>query len=150
MRTTLYGYIEEMDFWKNPIINKVKRHNHKIIRNLKNDDEWPPLSKEMFAITCNSNNEIYRPNMEYSGRIIHFGANLKSVEHELNEWIVKYEKLLSELIWLESKVHFQTEYAELQTLNWRVDLNQYEIIHNGKFPKPIDKSCWSFESTWKI
>lgn len=150
MRTTLYGYIEEMNFWKSPIINEVKRHNHKVIRNLKNDDEWPPLSREMFAITCNSNNEIYRPNMEYSGRIIHFGANLKSVEYELNEWIVKYEKLLSKLIWLESKVHFQTEYAELQTLSWRVNLNSYKVNHNGEFPKPIDKSCWNFESTWEI
>lgn len=150
MRTTLYGYIEEMDFWKSPIINKVKKHNHKVINNLRCNDEWPPLSKEMFSITCNSNREIYSPNMEYSGRIIHFGANLKSVEHEINEWIVKYEKLLSKLIWLESKVHFQTEYSKLQTLRWRVDLNTYKIIHNEQFPSPIDKSCWDFESTWDI
>lgn len=148
MRTTLYGYIEEMDFWKSPIKNKVKSHNHKVIGSLKNDDEWPPLSKEMFAITSNHNNEIYRPNLEYSGRIIHFGANLKSVEYELKEWVIKYEKLLSELIWLESKVHFQTEYSELQTLTWRVDLNTYDIIHDQSFPIPINKSHWNFESTW--
>ncbi|WP_298549279.1 hypothetical protein [uncultured Aquimarina sp.] len=148
MRTTLYGYIEEMDFWKSPIINQVKKHNHAVINNLKKDDEWPPLSKEMFSITSNSNNEIYRPNMEYSGRIIHFGANLKSVEHEIDEWIIKFEELLSKLIWLESKVHFQTEYSELQTLSWRVDLNIYKVIHDGKFPNVIDNSCWNFESTW--
>lgn len=149
MRTTLYGYIEEMDFWKKPVTDEVKRHNYKEIKNLKTNDEWPPLSSEMFSITSNSNTEIYRPNLEYSGRIIHFGANLKSVEYELDEWIIKYEKLLSKLIWLESKVHFQTEYSKLQTLTWSVDLNIYKVLHNGQFPMAIDKSCWNFESTWK-
>ncbi|WP_298903463.1 hypothetical protein [uncultured Psychroserpens sp.] len=149
MRTTLYGYIEEMDFWKSPVQNKVKKHNHEVIKQLNKADEWPPLSYEMFSITHNSSHEIPRANLEYSGRIIHFGANLKSVEYELDEWIAKYEKLLSELIWLESKVHFQTEYSELQTLSWSVDLNTYKVIHNGEFPENIDKSCWNFESTWK-
>ncbi|WP_299611260.1 hypothetical protein [uncultured Aquimarina sp.] len=148
MRTTLYGYIEEMDFWQSPIKNQVKKHNYKTINDLNTDDDWPPLSREMFAITSNINRELYRPNMEYSGRIIHFGANLKSVEHEIDEWIIKFEQLLSKLIWIESKVHFQTEYSELQTLCWRVDLNTYKVFHNGHFPNSLDKSCWNFESTW--
>ena len=149
MRTTLYGYIEEMDIWKSPIKNQVKRHNYRIIKSLKKDDDWPPLSREMFSITNNSNNEIYRPNLEYSGRVIHFGANLKSVEYELDEWLEKFEDLLSKLIWIESNVHFKTEYSELQTLHWRVDLHKYDVRHDGSFPDLINKSQYRFESTWK-
>ena len=153
MRTTLYGYIEEMDFWKSPIRNQVKKHNHNVIKSLKTNDEWPPLSKEMFSLTSNVSNlrrDLGGPNLEYSGRIIHFGANLKSVEHEIDEWIIKFEELLSKLIWIESKVHFQTEYCELQTLHWRVDLIKYPKNKADEFPKLIDKECWEFKSTWEL
>ncbi|MDC8003916.1 hypothetical protein POV27_07620 [Aureisphaera galaxeae] len=149
MRTTLYGYIEEMDFWKDPIKTEVQNHNARVIESLNVDDEWPPLSREMFSITRNSKDEVYRPNLEYSGRIIHFGANLKSVEHELDEWVEKFEVLLSRLLWIESKVHFQTEYCELQTLQWNVGLNAYNVRNDGKFPDAVQKSLWEFKSTWE-
>jgi hypothetical protein len=150
MKTTLYGYIEEMDFWKNPIKNQVKKHNYAVIESLKMNDEWPPLSKEMFSLTCNTITELRGPNLEYSGRIIHFAANLKSVEQEIEEWIIKFENLLSKLIWLESNVHFQTEYCELQTLSWSVDLNKYSIKHDEIFPELIDKKAIEFKSTWDL
>ncbi|MEO1449752.1 MAG: hypothetical protein AAFV07_09480 [Bacteroidota bacterium] len=149
MRTTLYGYIEEMDFWRPPVENEVKKHNHSVINSLPMADKWPPLSREMFALTHNSVHDVPRVNLEYDGRIIHFAANLKSVEHELDEWIIKYEDLLDKLIWFESKVHFQTEYTSLQTLQWSVDLNVYGVQHDGTFPHAIDRSCWKFESTWE-
>ena len=150
MRTTLYGYIEEMEFLKDPIQEQVKNHNSQVIFSLNNQDPWPPLSKEMFHITRNSTNEIPRANLEYSGGIIHFAGNFKSIEHEIEEWIIKFENLLSKLIWIEAKVHFQTEYADLQTLNWYVDLNKYGVENDDKFPKLIHKSNWIFESTWEL
>jgi hypothetical protein len=147
MRTTLYGYIEEMDFWLDPVKTKVREHNSNIISLLPKADNWPPLSLEMFAI-CNNDNENLGPNFEYSGRIIHFGANLKSVELEWTEWRTKFENLLLNLFFLEAKVHFQTEYSELQTSSWTVDLLKYKIRHDDTMPIKIGNSVWEYESTW--
>lgn len=149
MRTTLYGYIEEMDFWQSPVSNRVKRHNQKMIKSLKLGDQWPPLSREMFSI-CHNLEKQSGPNLEYGGRVIHFGANLKSVEYELKEWISKFEALLAQLLWRHAKAHFKTEYDDLQTLSWEVDLNKYTVRHDGEFPAPINKSQWVFASTWPV
>ena len=108
MRTTIYGYIEEMDFWKDPIKTKVREHNSNMIFSLPKADKWPPLSAEMFAI-CKNDEIESGPDLEYSGRIIHFGANLKSVELEWREWKSKFENLLTTLFFLEARVHFKTE-----------------------------------------
>ncbi|WP_196889414.1 hypothetical protein [Aureivirga sp. CE67] len=146
MRTTLYGYIEEMDFWNENVRKLVKTHNNNIISSLKPNDNWPPVSKEMFSIT--NNIDELSPNLEYSGRIIHFGVNLKSVENEIDEWIEKFESLLSQLIWKESKVHFQTEYCELKTLRQSLDLQKYNVNNEEKLPELIKKKDWKFNSTW--
>src|ERR1041384_985719 len=114
MRTTLYGYIEELDLGRHPLHQEARDHNTQVIASLQERDGWPPLSREMFAI---SENSVTGPgcDLEYSGRIIHFGANLKSVEHEWKEWKAKFEVLLAKLYFLEAKVHFQTEYSLLET-----------------------------------
>lgn len=147
MRTTIYGYIEEMDFWKDPIRSKVRKHNFEIIDSLPKADEWPPLSKEMFAIANNFRNHP-GPNVEYSGRIIHFGANLKSVEREWNEWKIKFENLLTNLFFIEARAHFKTEYSSLETSSWRIDLLKYKVKHDNLMPDKILKEHWEFESTY--
>lgn len=144
MRTTIYGCIEEMDFWNEPIMSEVKRHNKTIIDSLPLMDQWPPLSIEMFSFCENTPGTDPTPNLEYSGRIIHFGANLKSVESEWKEWRTKFESLLSKLFWLEAHVHFKTEYGELQSFTWRIDLLKYKIAHNDEMPAPIKSTDWDF------
>lgn len=147
MRTTLYGYIEEMDFWSGPVTKLVKKHNTSIINALPKGDEWPPLSKEMFAI-CNNFKNTPGPNFEYSGRIIHFGANLKSVEYEWDLWKTKFENLLTNLFFLEAVVHFKTEYSDIQTATWSVNLLKYSVRHDEARPDKVYKSDWNYESTY--
>ena len=147
MRTTIYGYIEEMDLWKPPIARRVRKHNSATIKLLPKGDSWPPLSYEMFAVTNNHKNSP-GPNFEYFARIIHFGANLKSVEYEWREWRAKFERLLSSLFFLEARVHFETEYAPLETSSWRVDLSKYEVTHDNKMPRPIRIDECIYESTY--
>ena len=147
MRTTIYGYIEEMDFWKDPIRKQVRKHNFNAIRSLPEGDDWPPLSYEMFAISSNHRNAP-GPNIEYFSRIIHFGANLKSVESDWNEWKTKFESLLSNLFFLQARVHFKPEYSSLETSSWRVDLRKYEVTHDDKMPRPIEIDEWIYESTY--
>jgi hypothetical protein len=136
MRTVIYGYIEEMDFWLDPIKKDIRKHNSYIIKTLPNADNWPPLSREMFAI-CNNYKKHPGPNFEYRGRIIHFGANLKSVEYEWVEWKDKFESLLSRLYFIEATVNVQTEYMPQETTRWRLDLLKYKVVHDGSHPLPI-------------
>lgn len=136
MHTVIYGYIEEMDFWLDPIRNEIRKHNSDIIASLPLADEWPPLSREMFA-TCNNDASDSGPNLEYRGRIIHFGASLKSVEQEWGQWKSKFESLLTRLYFMEAKVHVQAEYMRLETSRWIVDLDKYKVLHDGKIPRPI-------------
>ena len=141
MRTTLYGCIEEMDFWQNPICDQVRMHNEQIINSLPINDRWPPISREMFSLSKNQGPE--GPNLEYSGRIIHFGANLKSVEYDWLELIAKFESLLKRLYWTNAWLHLKTEYSGLETFHWSLDLFKYEI-DNQNMHEPINESCWKF------
>lgn len=84
------------------------------------------------------------PDLEYSGRIIHFGANLKSVEEDWGEWKQKFEALLKKLYWQEANVHFNTEYTTLQTFSWRVDLLKYDFGDKTKMPPAITEAHWQF------
>jgi hypothetical protein len=147
MRTIISGYIEEMDFWKDPILKKVRKHNSSIISSLPKADDWPPLSKEMFAICNNYKNDL-GPNFEYSGRIIHFGANLNSVEYEWTEWKLKFETLLINLFFKEARAHFKTEYSLLTTSGWRVDLLKYPVKHDNKMPYQITNEHRDYESNF--
>ena len=148
MRTTIYGYIEEMDFWKDPIRKQVRKHNFHVIRSLPEDDNWPPLSKGMFAISSNRKNSP-GPNIEYFSRIIHFGANLKSVERDWQEWKAKFEILLINLYFLDAKVHFKTEYSPLETSEWRIDLSKYHVIHDNRMPRQVTTAEWDYKSSYE-
>lgn len=139
MLTIIYGYIEEMDFGISPFRDDVRKHNSSVIHSLPSPDNWPPLSPEMFAITGNNPHTHPHPftNLEYCGRIIHFGASLKSVEYEWAEWKAKFEKLLASLYFIRARVHIKTEYMELETACWEVDLHkyrEYEAGHGDKMP----------------
>jgi hypothetical protein len=146
MHTVIYGYIEEMDFWLDPIKKKIRKHNSDIIKSLPAADKWPPLSREMFAI-CNNYKNHTGPNFEYWGRIIHFGANLKSVEQEWGEWRNKFESLLTRLYFMEARVHVQTEYMRLDTSSWKVDLSKYKVLHDASVPRPIALEDCDYESS---
>ena len=148
MRTTIYGYIEEMDFWNDPVRTKVFVHNRGILNLLPQEDVWPPLSKGMFAI-CDNVIDRQGTNLEYRGRIMHFGANLKSVELDWKEWRLKFEDLLTRLFFLEAVVHFKPEYSSIQTNEWSVNLLSYQIKHDNTMPYPITKQDWTYESTWE-
>ncbi|TNE54317.1 MAG: hypothetical protein EP338_07845 [Bacteroidetes bacterium] len=143
MTTFIYGVIEEYGLNRYRL-NEVYSHNEEIISSLPISDSWPPLSKEMFSITQNDK-EIEGPNLEYSGRMIHFAACLKSVEYEWLEWKEKFENLLQQLYWTQSHVHFKTEYTGVISFEWRVDLKKWSI--NEKPIIPIKKEYWDFEDS---
>ena len=147
MATRIYGCITELEYGipKSEIQNRINTHNQNVIENLPLKDEWPPLIRKMFAITDNSDFPNEGPNFAYGGRIIHFGANLKSVEYEWKEWKVKFEKLLSELIWAHAEVHFVTEYTGIQTFEWRIKFDEVDREKDIEIVKPFDRKLWEYD-----
>ncbi|MGJ8685118.1 MAG: hypothetical protein ACSHWW_10870 [Nonlabens sp.] len=152
MATRIYGCITEWDHGliNSEIQNGINTHNQNIIENLPLQSEWPPLVRKMFAITDNSDFNHEGPNFAYGGRLIHFGANLKSVEYEWKEWKVKFEKLLSELIWSHAEVHFVTEYTEVQTFQWCINSSKLLKENKREITNPIERKFWDYEGikTW--
>lgn len=147
MATRIYGCITELDFGGagSEIQNRISAHNESVLNNLSPISDWPPLSKKMFAITDNSNFPKEGPDFAYGGRIIHFGANFKSIEYEWKEWRTKFENLLSELIWSNAEVHFVTEYTGVQTFRWNINYGSLDIEKDIKTVKPFDRKLWEYK-----
>jgi hypothetical protein len=141
MATFIYGVIEEygLDYKR---ANEIYSHNEEVIASLPVSGPWPPLSREMFAITKNDTNQD-GPNLEYCGRMIHFAACLKSVEYEWLEWKEKFERLLLRLYWINAYVHFKPEYTGVFSFTWRVDVKKWSIGEGAI--TPIKREFWSFE-----
>ncbi len=132
--TTVYGYIQE-----HPNLDKnLKKQNKLILKNLPfcKDDKWPPLSKEMFHIV-DGPKPLY---VSYWGRIITIGASLKGVEYEWEEWLNKFEKMLSRIYWIAANVHIETEWYGLLNYNWKNDSPSFKS--NNAILNTKDK--WTF------
>ncbi len=144
MATRIYGCITELEYGLvgSDIQNRINDYNENILESLPLESEWPPLVRKMFCITKNSDFPKEGPNFGYGGRIIHFGANFKSVEYDWKEWKVKFEKLLSELIWSHAEVHFVTEYSGIQSFQWRIKFG--EIDKEIEIVKPFAKELWEY------
>ena len=147
MATRIYGCITELDYGhtNSELQNRIHAHNQDAIDNLPLESEWPPLVRKMFAVTDNSDFPNEGPNFAYGGRIIHFGANLKSVEYEWKEWKVKFEQLLSDLIWSHAEVHVVTEYTTVQTFQWKLKVKEVHKEIDLTDVKPFSKELWEYK-----
>ena len=148
MATILYGCITEYGVY-NELQDKIKKHNDSVLKSLPDFDEWPPLTRQMFATTKDSDYKRTPPTYEYWGRTFHFGGHFKSIEYEWSEWKIKFETLLTKLVWKDAFVHFKTEYTDVQTFRWRLDSNKWTPYDRIDFE--IKKEYWDFEGdeTWE-
>ena len=81
---------------------------------LPESDDWPFLVRSMFSATFNEHVSV-----AYMLRPIHFAASLKTVEWEWEEWLVKFERLLSMLDGLTAVVHLDTELVGNHAYKWK-------------------------------
>jgi hypothetical protein len=144
MQTILYGYIEEIGFWKDPVKSYIREHNKAVIEGLPLRDEWPPVSREMFSLT-EGDPVLPGPSLDYKARIIHFGASLKQVESEWGEWRAKFERLLSQLYFYEARVHLNSDGMGQQLACWGLDIMKYDIVHDGSVPVVALPEQWIYE-----
>lgn len=136
--TIIYGRISGTT-WKTEDYYKLHRLNKEIIDQLpENDSNFPWINRSMFSI----------PNEQgvFRDQVITFGASYKTLEHEWDLWINKFEELLKKLFWSDVSIHAEFEVMGNFQYNWLIDLNLIEENNwYEKKPKPITQ--WTFKSS---
>ena len=135
MKTIMYGYIEEVD--NILVVNK----NNQVI-NLLNDKNWPPLNKSFFNVYSNKNHDPFYG--AYEGRLILLGGNYKSIELELEEWLIKFENILKKLYWNKVELYIKPEYSEPILFTWDIIIDIREVISKINNSSEIKESDWKF------
>lgn len=98
-----------------------RRVNRQAMLELPHADDWPFLSQEMFAIP-----RIEVDNANYQTEVMHFGASYQAVEYEWDQWIAKFEELLSRMYWVSATVHLETELSGTHTFTWESNGSSHE------------------------
>jgi hypothetical protein len=81
METVILGYIAEPWVARDDDRNRLfRRWNRRVLGELPERDDWPPLPRGLFAWT-----ELDPLGGGYRGSIIHFGGRFKSIEQEWGE-----------------------------------------------------------------
>lgn len=130
----VYGYIEGAPH--HPEL-RLHRLNAAVIKRLPIEDEWPPLTRQMFCLPCG------RPAQgTYRSQIIHFGGSFKSIEWEWEEWLEKFEALLQRLYWWSATVHLKTELSVGDhSYTWQANNDAISRLYSLP-PQPITR--WEF------
>ena len=107
----VYGCIKDASMLEEESVRR--RVNRKAMLELPSADDWPFLSQEMFAIP-----RVEVDHANYQTEVMHFGASYQAVEYEWDQWIVKFEELLSQMYWVSVTVHLETELSGTHTFTW--------------------------------
>jgi hypothetical protein len=107
----VYGCIKDASFFE--LDSTRRKINRQAMLNLPKADGWPFLCQEMFAIP-----RVEVDQANYQTEVMHFGASYKAVEYEWEQWIHKFEELLSGMYWVSATVHLETELSGTHTFVW--------------------------------
>ena len=132
-------------------------HNESVIDNLPTDDNWPWLTRAMFALPGSN------PLGTYREQIIHFGLSIKDrppispnsaydPEHGWPKadrkcvygWIEKFEHLLRKLFWYGADVHVSTEFEPDRVFCYTPTKAAFDKMISEN-PQPIDE--WELSIT---
>jgi hypothetical protein len=134
--STLYGVIVSPR-WKREDSERLQRHNQAVVLALPEHDTWPFLTRSMFAFAGTT-----VEGGRYRSQVIHFGVTLKAVEWEWDEWLAKFERLLTQLFWDDVYLHLRTE-GTVGDYDYRYRAeNSIERFYTQEPPLPADH--WIF------
>lgn len=112
----VYGCIKDVVDFRN---DRSRREcNRQAMLKLPKSEEWPFLSREMFAIPTIE----FSPD-QYQTEVMHFGASYKAIEYEWSEWMQQFESLLDSMYWVSAVVHLETELCGTHTFTWQSTSN---------------------------
>ena len=130
----VYGCIKDASYLE--VDSARRRANRQAMLSLPSADDWPFLCQEMFSIP---HVEVNRSN--YMTEVMHFGASYRAVEYEWDQWIEKFEQLLSQMYWVSATVHLETELSGTHTFTWESRGNCH-VPHSGDMQVRCE---WSHE-----
>jgi hypothetical protein len=113
--------------------------NYTVIESLVTDDDYPPLTRGMFAVPM----DFGQPGSAfYREQMIHFGASFNHLSESWHLWLAKFEGLLRRLYWSEARLHLQTELHGAYDYRWWA-------AYSGTPPwlrsPPAPTAEWTFE-----
>lgn len=97
-------------------------HNRARIAALPENDTWPYLTRDLFAIP--------RPEHSYESHLISFGTVYNGVESAWEAWLGKFEALLRTLYWSDAHVYLQTELWGSHHYVWK-SVRSAEEVNEG-------------------
>ena len=113
--SVVYGCITDMSFVGDAEDIQLRREvNSQITDTLPGVEDWPLLCREMFSMP--------RRALEFGDcqtDVIHFGSSYKAIEHEWDQWLRLFERMLTKMYWVSATVHLQTAYNGSHTFVWQ-------------------------------
>lgn len=126
--TNIYGIIS-MPISKD--IDNLWTENMKVIQSLREDDNYPQITYRMFS-------KDFQPG--WDERHIHFAVNYKNLEFgHLQDWVNKFEGILSRLMWLSATAHIETDLSGNFKIDWNIDI---KLLKNWKIHYWIPTTKW--------
>ncbi len=107
----VYGCIKDAAYLHDESTHR--QVNRKALLNLPAANEWPLISREMFAVPA-----LAPTSGQYQTEVLHFGASYKAIEYEWEQWIADFESLLRNMYWVSATVHLETELSGTHTFVW--------------------------------
>jgi hypothetical protein len=132
----IYGRIHG-PIWRPHDFRKLHRLNYDVVAALPETDEWPFLTRWMFALPGEEPQQG-----TYRSQVIHFGASLKEVEQDWEAWLTKFEGLLTRLYWFSARLHLETEANGSFSYEWLIETDQIDRWLQDP-PQPVNR--WSFQ-----
>jgi len=131
----LHGYIAGPSTYTSNNFEQVHAINKARLAQLPETEEFPYLTRGMFALTTGS-----RTNSFYE--MMHFAASIKNLDNcDIKDWVAKFEALLATLVWYEARVQLEIEIDGTYTYSWSASK---EGIAHAQAQEPSPVKSWSF------
>jgi hypothetical protein len=121
----VYGCIEGATYYADS--SRYYRMNAELIAALPETDEWPYLTRDLFAVP--------RDEHMFATQVVTFGASYNLVEWVWDVWLAKFEGLLRQMYWDAVHVHLRTEL---------VGNHHYQWVPTGVGDLPGPVTVWEF------
>ena len=108
--SVVYGCIKDSIYEQN-VAHRLEV-NRAAVQGLPLAEDWPLLSREMFAAT------VHASDINIHTEIVHFGASYCGIEYEWPVWMEQFEALLRKMYWVSVTVHLETEMSGVHSFIW--------------------------------
>jgi hypothetical protein len=129
----IVGFIDGATWRTGSEYRRLQLANAGVIAALPATDEWPFLTRGMFALPDTEPYGIYR------SQIIHFGLSIKAEPGDRawwDTWLAKFEDVLRRMYWVSAEVDMRTELESDYAYRWTPTDHAIDLM-NSDPPHPI-------------